>query len=200
MGCGTTWEKMRQDFLGLPEQKRLTVLELGPWRGEHSVFLSRHCKELLIIEGRLENFLRVERRLIEEGGEASHVLILGDIEDLNLAVFPAVHCVWASGILYHLPQPVRTIQQIAEISPLCYGWTHLAADNETQNNEGYGGRWYNECGREDSLSGMSEKSFWLAQSEFERAWNECGFNLQWLTEPAPHENGDLAAQFKATVR
>ncbi|WP_410001706.1 class I SAM-dependent methyltransferase [Singulisphaera sp. GP187] len=84
-----------------------SVLEVGAGIGDHSnYFLDRDC-QVTITEARDENLRHLKNRFPE-----SDVRFL-DMEDpkLDLPPFEVVHCY---GLLYHLADPVRAIEFLAE--------------------------------------------------------------------------------------
>jgi len=152
---GTLFDWMSR--LGLPLH---TVLELGSHEGSHSLQLASHpgVEKVIAIEGRADNFARgqfVKSVFGQSNIEQHHA----NLESFDPAEWPAVDAVFCAGLLYHLPRPWEMINKIGRIAK--YGLfldTHYAASEEVVM-DGRGGYWFREG--EDSLSGLSERSFWL---------------------------------------
>jgi len=172
------------------------VLELGPLDGRDTVLLARECREVIAIEGRINNVTDT-RDAVYGDGLGNVDVRFDNLETCDLAVLGRFDCVWASGILYHLPAPWDLVRRIAGVSDVCLGWTHVATDERDIAN-GYGGWHYIEDKPETSrLSGLSGRSFWLTESEFVRMWNDVNFWCRFYSPPQPHTNGGLAGQFIA---
>lgn len=178
-------------YLARPRHER--VLELGPYDGIDTAYLARHAESVVAIEARGEN-IEAARYHLERQGIANATILWGNLETYDLDALGRFDCVWASGVLYHLPNPLDLMRRIARVTGRCYGWTHLA-DHVDAECEGYKGRLYREAG--DALSGLSPRSFWLLPEEFLAAWRDIGWRCEFTTEPEPNKNGDLAAQFMA---
>lgn len=172
------------------------VLELGPYDGTDTVYLAKAADVVIAVEARLENARATRERLIAHGIHNAMV-VEANLETLDLCSLGQFDCVWASGILYHVPRPDVLIRRITDVTELCFGWTHLTAAPTGQRN-GYAGRHYSEPG--DVLSGMSDHSWWLTPDDFMRIWTDLGWECEFTTVPMPHPNGDLAAQFMAHKR
>lgn len=172
------------------------VLELGPYDGTDTVYLARAADFVISVEARPENATATRERLIAHGVHNA-IVVEANLETLDLCSLGLFDCVWASGILYHVPHPDELIRRIAGVTSQCFGWTHLTA-TPTGHRNGYAGRHYSEPG--DVLSGMSDHSWWLAPNDFLRIWADLGWECEFTTVPMPHPNGDLAAQFTANKR
>lgn len=172
------------------QHKYKRVLELGPWLGTDTTELIKQTDELVTIEGRIENI-----RILAELDLPQLQIIHNNIEILDLNKLGYFDCVWASGILYHMPEPWKLIWNITEVTNLVYGWTHLASDVEGIK-EGWHGAPFKED-VENSKGGLSPTSWWLTFSEFQRAWAEGYFHCLFVTRPVPHIHGGLVAEYMA---
>jgi SAM-dependent methyltransferase len=122
-------------------------------------------------------------------------LYYGNLETFDLSALGKFDAVWCVGIIYHLPEPWSLVKSISDVTNLVYGWSHLAAKS-VPCREGYCGERYQEVPEGSRLSGMSSYSWWVTPADFERMWRDVGYtHFEWLTLPAPHPNGSLAAQF-----
>lgn len=179
------WDRYTDRFYG-------HVLELGPYNGRDTVYLGLCCNEITCIEARQANADETMRAV--EGKPYGVHMIVANLEDYDLTRLGAFDCVWAAGILYHLPRPWTLIRQITQVTDLCYGWTHLAEKDKGER-EGYRGYQFLEC--DSPLAGVSVDSWWLLPSEFQRVWRELGWSCELLTPPEPNPNGGIAAQFES---
>jgi len=170
------------------------VMELGPWNGLDSVWIAPWCDELVSIEGKSANIDVAENRCKRAGVENVR-FVEGNLESFDLVSIGRFDCVWAAGILYHMPKPWELMQRIAAVTDTCFGWSHVASKASLERG-GYHGQTYHELvGTE--LAGVSPESFWMTSDEFVRAWKDVGFDCRWLTTPAPSPNGGLVRQFEA---
>ncbi len=89
--------------------------------------------------------------------------IEADLERTDFASFGEFDAVFCSGLLYHLPEPWKLIEQCAKISSKIFIWTQYACETEAKKfSGGFRGKWYREGGWRDPLSGVSKYSFWLS--------------------------------------
>lgn len=167
------------------------ILELGPFNGRHTVRLAQHCRQLLAVEVRPEN-VEATRQAVAAIGRRNVTVIEQNLEALEFATLGRFDLVWCSGVLYHMAAPWRLVHEIASVTDLCLGWTHLA-DAAIEDAEGYSGYWSDEG--IGPMAGAMPRSFWLVPSEMQRLWKDAGMNLRFLNDPKPHGNGGLAAQF-----
>ena len=171
------------------------VLELGPCDGSDAIVLAKFCQRLVSIEAKPRNIEIARETWANAGGEGSIEFIEGNLESFELSQLGRFDLVFASGILYHLPAPWELIAEIAAVTDCVLGWPHFAERGDEVSMERYG-VWYTET-PEHPYAGLSERSFWLTADEFAHEWASHGFMVRFLTPLAPHENGGLAAQFKA---
>gem|GEM_PF-213715 len=97
------------------------ILELGPLEGGHTYMLEQAGAKVTAIEGNHDSFLRCLITKNYLGMNSKFVLgdfakSFGDVKDLDLVL--------ASGVLYHMTQPVDLLQKIAAISNRLFLWTH----------------------------------------------------------------------------
>ena len=110
------------DMLGGVEGKR--VLELGPLEGCHTYQLDRAgAADVLAIEGNTRAFLKclVVKELL---GMRSARFVCGDFLEFLRSTPERVDLTLASGVLYHMVNPVELIARIAGVADAAYIWTH----------------------------------------------------------------------------
>lgn len=101
-----------------------TVLELGPLEGGHSYMLEKaEAGSVLSIEGNTSAFLRclIAKEIL---GLQRVRFICGDFRQFFSTNQDPFDVVFASGVLYHMQQPVRLIRDICQRTQQIYFWTH----------------------------------------------------------------------------
>ena len=143
-----------------PEAKR--ILELGSLEGAHTVQLAARAgvEEVIAIEGREANIRKAElvKRLFRAGKAQ---FVAANLETTDLMTFGKFDAVFCSGLLYHLPEPWKLIEQLPRVAPKLFIWTHYANDllaDVVQND--LRGQVHREGGADEPLSGMSATAFW----------------------------------------
>jgi SAM-dependent methyltransferase len=172
------------------------VLELGCLEGGHTVELARRGYTVKAVEGRPENVRRA--RWICRLFRADAVVLLGDLENVPLRDFGAFDVVFCSGLLYHLPRPWEIVQQFPAVAPKLFLSTHYAENEETTLN-GIAGRWYDEGGRADPLSGLSGRSFWPTKAGLLELLRASGYGQIQVLRDWAHPHGPLLSLAAATA-
>src|SRR5436189_4809468 len=133
-----------------------TILELGSLEGAQSFILAQHptVKRVVALEGREANLRKA--RFVQELLEIRNVEFLqANLEQSDLKTFGEFDAVFCCGLLYHLPEPWRLLEQLPAIAPLLFVWTQYAADNEAHDlARGLRGKIHIEGGADEPLSGM----------------------------------------------
>jgi SAM-dependent methyltransferase len=137
-----------------------SVLELGSLEGGHTVELVRRGYNVTAIEGRKQNARRA-RWVIQLLGLEARVRV-ADLERIPIATLGRFDAVFCSGLLYHLPEPWNLVAQLPATAPGLFLSTHYAEKAEVEI-DGFLGRWYEEGGAKEPLSGLSRRSFWLTR-------------------------------------
>jgi len=102
-----------------------TILELGPLEGGHSyMFQKRNAKKVIAIEANTRAFLKC--LCIKEIFKLDRVEFkLGDfiifLEHENSKKYDMV---FASGVLYHMQEPIKLLKLISKVTERVYIWTH----------------------------------------------------------------------------
>lgn len=168
--------RIEQFFAAFPNVR--SVLELGSLEGGHSFALSRNSRveRITAVEARdfnIEKALFIKSILRDE--KVSFVQL--DVEKGDLGALGSFDAVFCSGILYHLPEPWKLIEQCARVARNIFIWTQYACENEVRKTvNGYRGRWYKEGGWRDPLSGVSKWSFWLSMGSLANLLTASGYD------------------------
>ena len=139
-----------------------TILEMGALEGGHSFALANRpgVRQVVAAEGRRSN---VERALFVQTlvGNEKVKFVEANLETFDLSTLGTFDAVFCSGVLYHLPEPWAFIDRCAQVSPNVFMWTHYAGEYEAEERvHGLRGKWHQEGGIKDPLSGLSKRSFW----------------------------------------
>lgn len=188
-----------------------SVLELGPLEGGHTYCLEQAgARSILGIEANTRAFLKclVVKEVI--GLQRSNFL-LGDFEEyLRAGGGERFHAVIASGVLYHVRNPVELLQNLARVTDRVFIWTHyfirerLAAIPHMKHRVGasheaeHAGfrhtlHRYNYGDFLDTTrfaGGSEEYSHWLSRDDLLGALRHAGFtDIQVGEEEVEHTNG-----------
>jgi trans-aconitate methyltransferase len=168
------------------------ILELGSLEGAHTVLLAREpgVREVVAIEGRENNIRKAElvARLL-------HVrktkFVQANIETAELAQLGLFDAVFCSGLLYHLPEPWKLVEQLPAIAPKLVLWTHYADDIGAETvQHGWRGKVQAEGGADEPLSGMSATAFWLTLGSLIKLLSASGYeSVHILQHHFAHPNG-----------
>lgn len=100
------------------------VLELGPLEGGHSfMFQNRGAKKVISIEANTLAFLKC--LCVKEIFKLDRVEFkLGDFVSYLETEIPGFDLVFASGVLYHMEEPLKLLDLISKVSNRLFIWTH----------------------------------------------------------------------------
>lgn len=176
------------------------ILELGSLEGGHSFGLARKAdvQRIVALEGRAFNIERSKfvQKLLDE---TKVTFIEANLEETDLATHGEFDAVFCAGLLYHLPEPWKLIAQCARVSPGLFIWTHYAADDNTVEVNDYQGKWYQESGLRDPLSGLSKESFWPTLTSLKAMLAQNGFAKTHVIEDDPKHPHGPAVTLAATA-
>lgn len=171
-----------------PEAK--SILELGALEGAHTLLLAEQASRVVAVEGRAVNIRKAElvRRL---SGARNIEFLQGNLETMDLASLGQFDAVFCSGLLYHLPEPWKLIEQLPRVAPRLLIWTHYADDATADAvQDGRRGRVHREGGVNEPLSGMSPTAFWLTLGSLIKVLTASGYqSVQILQNDIAHPNG-----------
>jgi Protein of unknown function (DUF1698) len=193
------------------------VLELGPLESGHTYMLSlMGAREIVAVEANTRAFLKC--LCIKELFQLDRArYLLGDCVSYLESSEDQFDVVLASGILYHMTDPVNLLALAAQKAPILMGWTHyydearIASRGLSRKFEGLAPftscgiaveasrQWYLRATRWSGFCGGSApQSLWLSRPSLFHALDRVGFkNVVVGYEDPDHINGPALA-FVAT--
>lgn len=105
-----------------------SVLELGPLEGGHTYMLLNAGASVTAIEAQTRAYLKclVAKELL---GMTGARFLLGDFMAYLRDAPAHVDICFASGVLYHMRNPVETIALMADVADRLFLWTHVYDDD-----------------------------------------------------------------------
>ena len=183
-------ERVERFFRYAPEAG--TILELGSLEGAQSFILAERAgvKRVLALEGREANLRKA--RFVQELLQVPNVQFAqANLEQAKMAEFGRFDAVFCSGLLYHLPEPWKLIEQLPAIAPVLFIWTQYACEEEAvEVGRGWRGKIHIEGGSDEPLSGMSETAIWLTLASLRALLSESGYEkIDIIHDDPAHANG-----------
>jgi hypothetical protein len=183
-----------------------TVLELGPLEGGHSYMLERFGAERVVaIEANRRAYLRclVVKEVL---GLRRVEFLCGDLVEYLRESEETFDLCLASGVLYHMPNPVEMLRLAARVSDRLYLWTHyydaalINANPQVAahfpSDEGPPFRFeYQEARETATFCGSGGRhSNWLDRATIVRLLGELGFDrLEFAFDEPGHQHGPAIA-------
>jgi methyltransferase family protein len=182
--------RVDQFFRFAPEPA--TILELGSLEGAHTFILAQHrgVKRVVALEGREANLRKA--RFVQELLQIRNVEFAQvNLEHADLTVFGKFDAIFCCGLLYHLPEPWKLIEQLSAAAPVLFIWTQYAAENEARDvGRGLRGKTYTEGGPDEPLSGMSATATWLTMESLRALLARSGYTkIEIIHDDPTHQNG-----------
>jgi SAM-dependent methyltransferase len=175
-------------YAGNPE----TILELGALEGAHSFIFAKHpgVKRVVALEGRETN-LRKARFVQELLKIRSVEFAQANLEHADLSRFGTFDAIFCCGLLYHLPEPGKLLEQLPGIAPVVFIWTQYAREEEARDiGNGLRGKIHVEGGADEPLSGMSATATWLTLPSLRDLLKASGYKSVGVLHDDPaHPNG-----------
>jgi hypothetical protein len=200
------------DQLGGVEDMR--VLELGPLECGHTYMLQRAgAREVVAVEAHRRAYLRC--LVVKELFELDRVRLLhGDFVDYLKETDDTFDLCVASGVLYHMTNPVELLGLIARVAPRAFVWTHYydpagVRHSRRFRRRGIGARQASEDGFEHVLhgrrygysvfsagfcGGSARVTNWLSRQDLMGALRHHGFTrIEVGFDQVDHPNGPALA-------
>jgi len=99
----------------------MNILELGPLEAGHTYMLEKSGANVLAIEANIDSFLRC--LIVKNLLDLKSKFILGDFTK-GLGQSNSYELVVASGVLYHMTDPISLLEQISQVTNQIFIWTH----------------------------------------------------------------------------
>jgi SAM-dependent methyltransferase len=185
----STDPRIGQFYSCFPDVK--SILDIGSLEGGQTFELAKHNGvHVTAIEGRDYNVEKAQfvQKLLKIGNVK---FITGNLEQFDLKSLGSFDAIFCSGLLYHLPDPWKLVDNMSKVSPRLFIWTHYSEEKgATENVNGFCGHWYNEGGFKDPLSGLSQQSYWLTQQSLMEMLSKYGYINASVIEVLPeHPHG-----------
>ncbi len=194
--------------------KNRKILELGPLEAAHSLFLEKLGADILSIEANIGAFLRC--LTVKNQYSLTTKFLLGDFNKLKIKE-DQFDLVLASGVLYHMSEPVSFLEKFSQCSDTLFLWTHyfesdLSLWNPALKKQLENGKWnyknpdfvrYNgidvkiikqkygdALGWSGFCGGPEEYSYWIDKDDLLNLLRELGYTKIDLAFDEPsHQNG-----------
>jgi len=201
--------------------KNKRVLELGHLEGGHSVCLENNGADVIAIESNIGGFLR--SLIVKNHYELKTKFLLGDFTKM---VFDEneFDLVFASGVLYHMDDPIGFLKKISNYSKSLYLWTHyfepdLKLWNPNLKSKLERGKWNYKEPQIENYEGLSvrtikqnyqdalnleglfiggpeEYSYWIMKDDLLKLLNKLGYkNIEIAFDEPGHQNGPCFCVF-----
>ena len=185
--------------------KDKNILELGPLEGGHTYMMSRAgAKHVLSIEGNTLSYLKC--LVVQSAFKLNRVdFELGDFTKYLDTTAEKFDFVLASGVLYHMTDPVKLLWDLSRISNSIGIWTHYydpevtigSNFDHTPHVQRVGGRdivsythKYGEALKiETFCGGSASTSTWLTRESLLGLLEDLGFTVTVGHETKSHQNG-----------
>lgn len=186
-----------------------SILELGPLEGGHTAMMAKDGpSRLLAIESNSRAFLKC--LIVKNYFNLKADFLLGDFREYVAWTDEKFDFVLASGVLYHMREPVTLLENIARVTKSVGIWTHYYDDDIIHSKEHLSRRFAREASTRklhghdvvmyeqsylDAVSwggfcgGSAANSFWLTRDSLLGALRVLGFSIEIGAEERDHPNG-----------
>ncbi|MDD3761407.1 MAG: glycosyltransferase [Acidithiobacillus sp.] len=185
------------------------ILELGPLEGRQTYSLCRHqAKEVVAVEGNADCFQRLLAFKAALNIACMTPLLGNFLPYLDEAETDSFDLVFASGVLYHLPDPLAALTQMIRVAPRLYLWTHVYDPELPQRHPGWAARFqamerwtwkgvelsgarqsYVDQGAAGFCGGLTRQSLWLTEESLLIALHALGYRITAVHREPEHPNG-----------
>ena len=178
------------------------ILELGPLEGGHTYQLEKLGAELTAVEAHPENFLKC--LMVKNALEMNARFLLGDFSEYLKKTSKSYDLIFASGVFYHMEDPVDLLWQISKRTDRIFEWTHYISRDQSNYAESsernflkeiefscnYYHYEYDQSREDRSFAGVGEFSSRLTKEDFLRALIAVGFsNYEIVKDEFDHPGG-----------
>jgi hypothetical protein len=121
--------------------------------------------------------------------------VQANLEHADLPTFGKFDAVFCCGLLYHLPEPWKLLEQLPAIAPTLFIWTHYAAETDARDiGNGRRGKIHQEGGADEPLSGMSPTATWLTLDSLLNVLRASGYaRAEVIHDDPTHANSPAAS-------
>lgn len=207
----TYWLQQAREFYRARELKYTpTALELGPLEGAHTFMLEKDGWDVTSIESNSRAYLKT--LIVYNHFKLRASALFGDfVPYLSSQDAPFFDFILASGVLYHMKNPLRVLDLIASKTNAIGVWTHFVTDDFMAKSPG---RWIEEellveggfCRAYKQFygSGLSSNAFcgggqdyafWLRKDDLIGRLSHNGFSVDVNSVDLAHPNGPCITFF-----
>lgn len=180
----------------------MNILELGPLEAGHTYSLEKLGAHVTAVEANCEAFLKC--LLVKELLELKHVkFLLGDFSGFLRETTQTFDMVFASGVLYHMSEPLKLIELIGQRTNKCFVWSHYFDANHypgakrTPRQVDFAGRQfthhdltYPDMDSGKFWGGNKPVASWLGRDDMLNAFKAVGFDqVEVVQEHLTHPHG-----------
>jgi 2-polyprenyl-3-methyl-5-hydroxy-6-metoxy-1,4-benzoquinol methylase len=178
-----------------------SVLELGPYEGYHSYWLEKlGAASITSIESNRTSYLKC--LIVKDILKLKVELQLGNFLEYMQNCAERYDIVLACGVLYHMDDPIKLIQDMSNITDTLFLWTHYYSSERTDINALYGfsnpillhGKYsayqWNYPDVSYHAGGSASYCLWLEKNVICDVLTDCGFrNISIISDDCEHERG-----------
>ena len=208
-GIGLFSDNRIKSWNNLCPVKNKRILELGPLECAHTYMLEKlGAASVTSIESSSQHFLKC--LIVKELFDLKVELLHGDFREYLKNCEHEYDIVLASGVLYHMVDPIQLIHDIAKAANNVFVWTHYYSEERTDINtqfdlepiyltEKYRGykQYYGDtsnCAK--FYGGTRPYSVWLKKNDIFSMCREAGFeNIALIEDNLSHPNGNCVTFF-----
>ena len=180
----------------------MDILELGPLEAGHTYSLEQRGANVTSVEANCEAYLKC--LLVKELLELKRVkFLLGDFSGFLQQTDKPFDIILASGVLYHMTEPLKLIELIGRCTNKCFVWshyfdaTHYPGAQRTPRSVEFAGRQFthHELPYPDMESGKfwggnKPVASWLGREDMLDAFKAAGFDqVEVVQEHLTHPHG-----------
>ena len=186
-----------------------SILELGPMEGGHTYMLWKAgAASVVSIEGNKRSYLKclITKELLGYSAKFK----LGDFSKYLATTTERYDFILASGVLYHMAEPITLLENISRATDRIGMWTHYFDENVIVNNKylkrrfdipgepvnwrgktitAYRQKYRKEPGRDGFVGGNAPFSCWLRKEDILNVLESLGFSVVIGEDNKDHKNG-----------